>query len=161
MEENEAEKNKKPIGPDGIDEWLNQQLGPGPEQANRVVLRALAEGQTGPKPRRLSWQTIAAATAGLCVVAAMMVLIFEQFTHRQPQISAPDSTAKTDIVATITNESGPVELRLQDNAIATTSSGNNKALASEPRIRIFNEDGLVAAQVIDGSVSYLVIGGEK
>ena len=161
MKENEANKNGPSLDPEKIDEWLHQQLEPGPEQVNRVVRRALAEERTSPNSRTISWKAMAVVTAGFCLIAIISAVILGQFMHRQTQIPAPAGEEKSDIVATITNESGPVELRLQDSANAIMPSGGNKALPSEPSVQIFNEDGLVAAQVVDGGVSYLVIGGEK
>jgi hypothetical protein len=161
MKENEAEKNKTPIDPEGIDRWLHQRLGPNQEQVNRVVLRALAGERSGRRPRRFSWRTTAAATAGFCIIAVILALIDGQFLRHQPQIHAPAKNGSADIVATITNESGTVELRLHEKPDAALSPGGKKAPTAEPSIQIFNEDGLVAAEVIDGGVTYLVIGGDK
>jgi hypothetical protein len=161
MKENEADKNRPPGDPDGIDQWLREQLGPSIDQANRVVIRALAAERSSRKPGRIFRQTAAAATAGLCVIAVILVLIFGQLSHHRPQPPVPSTEGNPSIVATITNESGPVELRLNDEVNASLAPGMKKTLPSESSIQIFNQDGLVAAEVVDGGVSYLVIGGDE
>ena len=126
-----------------------------------MVRRALAAEQSGAKQKNLSWRTIAAATAGLCVIAIIMAVIFGQFLLHRPQVPAPSGEGNTNIVAAITNESGPVELRLYNKADAGPDPSPVKPVPSEPSVQIFNQDGLVAAEVVDGGVSFLVIGGDK
>jgi hypothetical protein len=149
MEPRDAKRAGNPEDPERADEWLRRHLGPTTGQVARVVRGAMAAGKEVPAPARRGWAQPAAVVAALALLAAGLVFLATDraaipgdVLHRQLAV---------ETAPTITNVSGVVELRL------------HPVLAAGPArcgVAVFNSDGLVAAEVTNGGIRYVLVGGD-
>ena len=156
----DPERNGLHPDPEIIDKWLQDQLTPGPERVDLLVRRVLASEPSIRHPR-LIWRRIAPVAMGLSAVALLLAAIIMIPLSRRTAISyqVKENSSGNEIVAVITNRSGQVELQYEGNA--NSLAANNESSAQKTDIRIFNQGGIVAAQINDGDVRYIVIGGDK
>ncbi|MEW6364225.1 MAG: hypothetical protein AB1714_06255 [Acidobacteriota bacterium] len=158
---NNTKKTAGEMRPEEVDDWLRHQLEPSPEQASRVVQRALAAERYIPESRGFSWRTAAVAAICVSVFAVLLAVILMRFVHERSRPPGPveDGSGSPEIAAIITNQSGQVELRLP--AGTGLPAGAERIPPRRPSAAIFNLDGLVVARVTDGGVRYIVIGGDR
>ncbi len=141
-----------------VDDWLRRQLEPSPERVSRIVRRALTEKeQFRPARKILSWRSAAAVSAAVAALALLLILFVPGRHYLPSAASLKDGSG--EIAATITNESGEVELRLQAGTGAGFSAFGEPKPSIEYRVELVNQDGLLVARVTGGGVRYIVIGG--
>jgi hypothetical protein len=141
-----------------VDEWLRPRLDPSPDRVNRMVRRALVEKERSrPETKKPSWRPAAAVSAAVATLALALVLLLPKRSH--PPFPVPAGNGSKDIAATITNESGEVELRLHAGAKAGIEAFPSPASRIEPSAALINQNGMVMARVTEGGVRYIVIGG--
>jgi len=157
MKLNEVDETAPQEDPEAIDLWLRRELEPRPEQVSRVVQRALTADESIPESKRVSWRTAVLVATGTSVVVVLLTVIVARFVHEpsRPPVPPGERDGPTEIAATITNQSGEVELRLH------AGTGEERIVPAGPSIRIFNQGGLVAAAVTNGGIRYMVIGGDR
>jgi len=141
-----------------VDEWLRRELEPSPERVSRIVRRALAEKERPcPEWKTLSWRSAAAVPAAVALLALLLILFVPERHHPPLAVSLKDESR--EIAATITNESGEVELRLPAGTGAGFAAFGEPTSPIEPRAELVNQNGLMIARVTEGGVRYIVIGG--
>jgi hypothetical protein len=160
MKKNEVDKAGLPSDPNEMDRWLRNQLDPSPEQVNRIVQKALSAEPAALRGKWLLGRTPVIATASFYILAALVALILIRFAGNNPQTQTAIPNVSEGNIATITNESGKVELKMPAGNNINTAA-DEKADKKEVIARIFNEDGLVVAEVNNGGVHYVMIGGEE
>jgi hypothetical protein len=154
MKRDEADRTAFQDDPESINAWVKDQLEPCPERVDRVIRRALAPESSSLALKGV-WRPIPIAACLLIVAAITSVFIFRSsFQYRLN--SSKEENAAPEIIATLTDKSGnELKLYVQGNAAAPAAKKRQTAAA------IFNQDGLMAAQINDGSVRYIVIGGSE
>jgi hypothetical protein len=156
MNRDEADKTKTEADPEWIDRWLKDQLEPCPERVARMVRRTLATDASSPKAKVI-WRPVPIAIS-LLIGAAVLSIFIIQFSFRHSVNPDKEGSAESEIIATITDKSGNIELQLYAQGKGSQSSSRQKQV---PTARIFNQEGLMAAQIDDGRIRYIVIGGDQ
>lgn len=156
MNRDEADKTKIEADPELIDKWLKDQLEPCPQQVDRIVRRALATDASSLKAKVI-WRPIPVAIS-LLIGAAVLSIFIIQFSFRHSVNPDKEGSAESEIIATITDKSGNIELQLYAQGKGSQPSSKEKQIATA---RIFNQEGLMAAQIDDGHIRYIVIGGDQ
>jgi hypothetical protein len=159
MQEEDPKRNGSHPDPENIDKWLQDQLAPDPKRVDLLVRRVLASEPSVRHPRLLLGRIVPVAM-GLSAMALLLVGIIVLSLSRRTPIPerVKENTSGNEIVAVITNRSGPVELRYEGNA---GSFAANDSSQQNSHIRIFNLEGILAAQINDGDIRYIVTGGDK
>jgi len=158
MNKKKLEKPGRETNWETIDEWLRLHLKASPKQVDRVVRGALDAERSAPALKRIPWwRTAVVVSAALALLAVMLVL----FIPERSRLPGPTlhRNGSRGIVATITNQSGQVELRLHPVPGVGFPVDRERGSTTEPSATIFNQDGLVVARVTNGDVRYLMIGG--